>query len=59
MKRQSINDPAYWRERAAEARRVAEQLADAFAKQTMLDIARCYDNLATLTQTRPASEASD
>jgi len=59
MKRASINDPAYWRERAKEARRLAEQLADAFTKQTMLDIARSYDNLAVLTETRPASETSD
>jgi hypothetical protein len=49
MKR-SINDPAHWRQRAEEARRIAEQLADAVAKQTMLDIARSYDNLAELTE---------
>jgi hypothetical protein len=50
MKRLPINDPAYWRERAEEARRIAEQLADAVAKQTMHDIARSYDNLAELTE---------
>jgi hypothetical protein len=59
MKRLPINDPAYWRERAEEARRIAEQLTDDFAKQTMLDIARCYDDLAAHTETRPASETSD
>jgi len=59
MKRLSINDPAYWREREKEARRLAEQLADAFAKQTLFDIARSYDNLAVLTETRPASETSE
>jgi len=59
MKRLSINDPAYWRERAKEARRMAEQLADAFAKETVLDIARSYDTLAVLTETRPVSETSD
>ena len=59
MKRLSINDPAYWRVRAKEARRMAEQLADAFAKETVLDIARSYDNLAVLTETRPASETSE
>jgi sugar (pentulose or hexulose) kinase len=58
MKRVPINDPAYWRERAEEARRIAEQLADAVAKQTMLEIARSYDNLAELTEKRPASERS-
>jgi hypothetical protein len=59
MERLSINDPAYWSERAREARSMAEELADAFAKQMMLDIARSYDNLAVLTETRPASETSD
>jgi hypothetical protein len=59
MKRSSINNPAYWRERADEVRRMAEKLADAFTKQTLLDIARSYDNLAALTETRPASSTSD
>jgi len=38
---------------------MAEQVADAFVKQTLLDIARSYDDLATLTETRPASKTSD
>ena len=59
MKRPSINNPAYWRERADEVRRMAEQLADAFPKQTLLDIALSYDNLAALTETRPTSNTSD
>jgi hypothetical protein len=58
MKRQSINDPAYWLERAEEARRMAEHCADSFVKQTMLDIARHNDNLAALTETRPASRCA-
>jgi len=58
MKKLRINDPAYWRERAEEARRIAEQLADAAAKQTMLEIANSYDNLAVLTGTRAASKPS-
>jgi|SRR5215471_11841791 len=45
-------------DKGAKARRVAEQLSDAFAKQTLLDIARSYHNLAVLTETRPASDAS-
>jgi len=57
MKKLPINDPAYWRERADEARRIAEQLADAVAKQTMLEIANSYDNLAVFTGTRAASKA--
>jgi len=58
MKKLRINDPAYWRERAEEARRIAEQLADAAAKQTMLEIAHSYDYLAVLTGTRAASKPS-
>ena len=59
MKRQSINDPAYWRERAVEVRLIANQVTDALAKQTLLDIARSYDGLAALTETRPASKTSN
>jgi len=58
MKKLPINDPGYWGERADEARRIAEQLADAVAKQTMLEIANSYDNLAVLMGTRAASKAS-
>ena len=35
------NDPAHWRRRADEARRAADILADADAKQTMLEM--CAD----------------
>ena len=58
MKQLPINDPEYWRERAEEARRIAEQLADAFSKQTMLEIAKSYDNLAVLTRTGAVSKPS-
>jgi len=58
MKQLPINDPEYWRERAEEARRIAEQLADAFSKQTMLEIAKSYDNLAALTRTGVVSKPS-
>jgi hypothetical protein len=57
MKQLPINDPAYWRERAEEARRIAEQLADAVAKDMMLDIARSYDNLAKIGEERRPSSA--
>jgi len=56
MNKPPIDDPHYWRERAEAARRIAEQLADAVAKQTMLDIARSYDNLAKITETGAASK---
>jgi hypothetical protein len=55
MRQRPINDPAYWRERAEEARRIAEQLADPVSREMMLDIARSYGNLAKITEERPAA----
>jgi len=54
----SFNDPAYWRQRAEEARRTAGQVDDPLAKKTLLDIARSYDQLSILTQTRLTSKTS-
>jgi hypothetical protein len=48
------DDPAHWRRRAQEARRLADQLDDPITKQTMLDIARSYEQLATLAETKRA-----
>ena len=50
MKQRPIYDPAYWRERAEEARRIADELADGVAKKTMLEIARSYDNLTAIAE---------
>jgi hypothetical protein len=41
-----INDPAHWRQRAAEARSVAEQMNDPQSKEAMLRIAKDYERLA-------------
>jgi hypothetical protein len=41
-----LKDPAHWRDRAEEARRLAEALGDPKARQTMLEIAESYDRLA-------------
>jgi hypothetical protein len=38
-----INDPKHWRERAEEARTVADQVADDKSKQSMLRIAKDYE----------------
>jgi hypothetical protein len=48
-----VNDPAHWRQRAEEARRIAAQLDDPVASKAMLDIARSYDAMANLAGTRP------
>ena len=42
----SAFDPLQWRRRAAECRKVAEQLDD-ISKTLMLEIARSYEELAT------------
>ena len=47
-----INDPRHWRERAEEARRIAEDMADPDAKRMMLIIAAGYDRLAQHADTR-------
>ena len=53
MKTPSIaNDPAHWRRRAEEARRVADQLDDPIAKKTMHDIALSYERLARLAEVK-------
>jgi hypothetical protein len=41
-----INDPGFWRQRAEEARRLAERPIDKTAKQTMLMVAEVCDRFA-------------
>jgi len=41
-----INDPKHWRDRAKEARAIADEMKDPDAKQMMLGIARDYVRLA-------------
>ena len=40
------NDPEHWRERAAEARALAEKMTDATGKKAMSEIADSYDRIA-------------
>jgi hypothetical protein len=47
---------SHWRERAEEARTLAEQMEDADARRTMLDIANSYDNLAARAEARHAGK---
>jgi hypothetical protein len=50
-----INDPKHWRERAKEARAIADEMNDREAKQTMLGIARDYVRLAERAEARAMS----
>lgn len=51
-----ITDPAYWRRRAQEARRMAEQSCDPVARQTLEEIAANCERLAELTAARRTAE---
>ena len=55
MARIPINDPKHWRERAEEARTVAEQLTDPDSKRRMLRIADDYEELARRAEKRLAA----
>ena len=47
-----INDPKHWRERAEEARTVADQTNDEGSKRSMLRIAKDYEELAKRAERR-------
>ena len=47
-----INDPDHWRDRADEARAMAEQMGDLDAKKSMLRVAEEYEQLAQLAEER-------
>jgi len=54
-----INNEDHWRERAKEARALAEKMDDAQTKRTMLDIAESYDRLADRAKQRKAKQEGD
>ena len=47
-----LNDPEHWRDRAKEARAMAEGMADSVFKQKMLDIVANYELLAQRAEDR-------
>jgi hypothetical protein len=49
----SIHNPRQWRERAEEARAVAESLSNPHARQHMLACAESYERLAVLAALGP------
>jgi hypothetical protein len=52
-----INDPALWRQRAEEVRRIAEQQHDAVSQKLLRDIADLYEQLARLVEVRDGRTA--
>ena len=52
MTKPFIHDPEHWRQRAEEARAVADQIADPEARQMMLKIADDYERLAKRAEER-------
>ncbi|SEP24112.1 hypothetical protein SAMN02990966_04629 [Rhodospirillales bacterium URHD0017] len=60
MERATSNDgqftPAYWRERAEEARVLAEEMKDRDTRAMMTMIAETYERMATLAELREDRE---
>jgi hypothetical protein len=50
-----VNDPAHWRQRADDARRMAV-FSDPATRQALLEIAACYERLAKLAEERPIQQ---
>ena len=55
MAKSIINDPKHWRDRAEEARAMAEALTDAEAKRLMHEIADGYERMARRAEDRRAA----
>ena len=53
-----LSDVQHWRQRAAEARAMAEQITDSRARRRMLNIADQYEKLAADAQATIAAETN-
>jgi hypothetical protein len=51
-----FDDPEHWRQRAEEARVLAEQMSDAASREMMLGIAKDYERLAERAEQRAREE---
>jgi hypothetical protein len=51
------DDSAHWRQRAQQARAEADKMDDPDAKQTLLEIAAAYEQLAVLVERKRAKPA--
>jgi hypothetical protein len=49
---QNLNDPAHWRDRAAEMRALAGEMKDGQSRSIMLNLASDYDKLADRAEER-------
>jgi len=47
-----VDDPAHWRQRAVEARALADDMRDDISRKTMLKIADDYEHLALRVEER-------
>jgi len=56
MAKVPINDPKHWRDRAEEARTLADELTDPDAKRRMLRIGDDYEELAKRAERRLAAK---
>jgi hypothetical protein len=53
-----IDDPAHWRRRVEEARRMADQIDDPADKKALMDIAAAYDQFIAGIEARLASKGA-
>jgi hypothetical protein len=55
----AIDDPKHWRDRAAAARALAEQISDELSKRMMRRIADDYELLAQRAESRSMTGSTD